>query len=320
MATHKRYTYQKVKLMSFTVATGILLVIWQSIDQLISLSFQMVFLGVCMFLTGIPHGALDHLVEQEQARRQNSRFDLLAFSIRYLAIIITYSLAWYAFPQLSLFIFLLISCWHFGETDIELMPGLPWLTVILRLLYGISVLVWILLPHQKEVNPILLHMVHPENLIYIHWRGVVSQLFWLIPVSGIIILAVPIFAARANYGNRYHYWLALQLSIILLCGYYLPLLPAFVLYFAGWHSFLTLINITGFMTSINTAGHKPLLIFWLKALPFSLTAITGLLVAAYLFKNYAPLLDPLPLLFIFLSLITLPHMEVMHKLNSQIKA
>ncbi|QJD97798.1 beta-carotene 15,15'-dioxygenase, Brp/Blh family [Mucilaginibacter robiniae] len=318
MAQSNPYTLQNVKLVCFTVVAGILLTVWQLIDGCIPLPMQLVFLMVSLLLTGIPHGALDHLVQQEQSRRQQGRFRLMLFLGRYVAIMLLYALAWYVFPQLSLSFFLLISCWHFGETDISLMPQTPVLTALLRLLYGISVLVWILLPHQFEVSPILLHMVTRNGLIYSHWTAIASNSSWLIPASSMVILVASIVTAFIRQGNRYCYWLRLQLVVVLLCGYALPLLPAFALYFAGWHSLITLFNIKGFITDGNTTHNKPLLILWLKALPFSLIAITGLVAAGYSFRRYAPLFDPLPLLFVFLSLITLPHMEVMHKLNSSV--
>jgi hypothetical protein len=96
---------------------------------------------------------------------------------------------------------------------------------------------------------------------------------------------------------------------------FLPLLPAFALYFVGWHSVITLNNIGGFINS--GIANKPLSILKLsfKTIPASLMAIGSLLLIGYLFRHYAPVFDPLPLLFVFLSLITLPHMQVMYKLN-----
>ncbi|MGI4727177.1 MAG: Brp/Blh family beta-carotene 15,15'-dioxygenase [Janthinobacterium lividum] len=308
---------QKFKLVNFTVTAGIVLVVWRILGP-IPLSFQLVFLGICLLLTGIPHGALDHLVQQETAKRSGTHFNLLLFLGRYLITMLIYAVAWYAFPAWSLFFFLLISCWHFGETDIDAHPQRPLLTTLMRFLYGIFVLNWILLKHQTEVSPILLHLVPADNLLFKQWLLLVHQAFWLIPLSGLLIV---IFLMITSFYKSYQhqYKLILQLITLLLCGYFLPLLLAFALYFAGWHALVTLFNIKGFISSENATAHKTLFKIWKSALPFSLIAISGLLLAAYLLPRYASLFDPLPLLFVFLSLITLPHMQVMHNLNSQLQ-
>ena len=276
------------------------------------------FLAVCLLLTGIPHGALDHVVQQETAKRNGTNFKLMTFLGRYLITMLIYAAAWYAFPAWSLLFFLLISGWHFGETDITALQKLPLLTILMRFLYGIFVLGWILLAHQTEVSPILLHLIPTESMFFKQWLLLVNQTFWLIPLSGLMI-AIFLTISCLYRNNQYQYKSIFQLIIILLCGYFLPLLPAFALYFAGWHSLVTLLNIKGFISGENAAADKTLIKIWKSALPFSLIAISGLLTAAYLLPRYAPLFDPLPLLFVFLSLITLPHMQVMHRLNSQLQ-
>jgi Brp/Blh family beta-carotene 15,15'-monooxygenase len=310
------FTIKKIKLVSFTVAAGALLLTWQCTGHHIPLSVQLAFLGISIMITGIPHGALDHLVQQEQARRNNGHFHLLFFLARYLAVMLVYALTWFLFPQFSLLFFLLISCWHFGETDISLMPQYAVVISALRFLYGISILIWILLTHKVGVTPVLQHMVNINSPMYKGWIVIAAHASWLIPVAGVIMFTSLIVTTFIKQGNRYNYLLLLQLIVILLLVKWLPLLPAFALYFSGWHSLITLFNINRFITSGLSTGNKSFLSLWLKGLPFSLIAIVGLFAVGYLLKNHAPLFDPIPLLFVFLSLITLPHMEVMHKLNN----
>lgn len=310
-------TFQKIKLVNFTVIAGFLLVAWQVLHP-ISLTFQLVFLAMCLLLTGIPHGALDHLVQQEEARRRGEDFRLFVFLSRYLITMLAYALAWYLFPAWSLFFFLLISCWHFGETDIEALSQFPLATVLIRFLYGIFALGWILLAHPAEVSPVLLHLVNADSLLFKQWLVLVNHASWLVPLSGLMILGSLISSAFFQQ-NQHQYKYIIQLITILLCGYFLPLLLAFALYFAGWHSLVTLFNIKGFISNESTTADKTLFKVWKSALPFTLVAICGLLIAGYLLPRYAPLFDPLPLLFVFLSLITLPHMQVMHNLNGRLQ-
>lgn len=291
-----------------------MLVVWQLLHP-IPMAFQLAFLSIALLLTGIPHGALDHLVQQEDAERRGKPFKLSIFLGRYLLNMLIYALAWYIFPSWSLFFFLLISGWHFGETDIATYPQQPLLTVAMRFLYGIFVLGWILLAHKVEVTPVLLHLVSADGLLFGKWLWLAGQAIWLLPLSGFLIVFLLMLSGFYQH-NPHQYKLILQLLMLLLCTYFLPLLPAFGLYFAGWHGLVTLFNIKGFIIGKNATADKTLFKVWKTALPFSLIAITGLVLAGYLLPRYAPLFDPLPLLFVFLSVITLPHMQVMHNLNS----
>lgn len=311
------YHLRLIRLVSCTVAIAVALLLWHVIIGPFSPLFQIVFLSVALFIIGIPHGALDHVVQQEDARRRGRPFHLYIFLGRYVLLMLAYALAWYLFPQVSLTAFILISCWHFGETDIAARRHRPVTTTVLRMIYGICVVIWLLMAHAAEVGPVLSHLVPANSLLFKSWLHLTEQAHLLLTLSGACIL-ISLTASLQNNFNLYRCWLGLQLLVILGGGYYLPLLPAFVLYFAGWHAVVTLFNIGRFTNQENAADQLPLGKLWLKALPFSLIAIAGLAVTGYLLRHYAPLFDPLPLLFVFLSLITLPHMEVMHGLNSRL--
>lgn len=305
-------------LTNLTVIAGLLMVLWQAFISPLGYTFQVMFFVVGIFIAGIPHGALDHIVDEEVSKRNNKTFHLIGFLAKYLIIIAVYALAWYLFPQVSLLLFLLMSCWHFGETDLAALPQKPIISDLFTLVYGACVLLWILIAHYAEVDQILMHLTPQTGRAYQIWltAGAYKPLL-LSGSAGIIAIALLLRLLTNSSLNQQ--WLTLQLIIILACTYLLPLMPAFALYFAGWHSLVTLYNIKGFIGSTDTAN-KALSIagLWIKALPFSLIAILGLVLTGYLLRHYAPLFDPLPLLFVFLSLITLPHLQIMHGLNQRL--
>ena len=91
-------------------------------------------------------------------------------------------------------------------------------------------------------------------------------------------------------------------------------LYAFALYFGGWHAICSFeqifkyLNLKGGITGRNPFS------MWTKSLPMSVLA--GIFfVAAFLIWNKTNITwDPLPLGFIFLSVITLPHLDVMDQM------
>ncbi len=306
------------KLVSITTLLAIALVAWQVLAGPINYTFQLLFFITALLLFGIPHGALDQLVEQEVARRKESSFQKISFSIRYMGAIAVYALLWYLFPQVSLLAFLLMSSWHFGETDCEHTLKRPLFSIFARLLYGISILLWIIFAHAGEAGVTILQLIPATSALHKSWLTGVAHTQLIIVCSAVIIVAV-LLTNQLRKRSKFSLQLILQLIVIQSCCYFLPLLPSFALYFVGWHSIITLYNIEEFInTKTATRKRSSVLGLCLKALPASLIAIGALLLTGFLLSYYGPVFNPLPLLFVFLSLITLPHVQVMHKLNRQV--
>lgn len=299
------------------VVVGLLLVLWQLFVNPLSQAFRLSFFAISLFAFGIQHGALDHLIEAEIARRKQTSFRIVTFLAKYGMLMLIYALLWYLFPQISFLFFILMSGWHFGETDVS-GNNKSLLAAFAKLLYGVSVIGWILFSHPHEAGDIISHIVPAQEFIYQSWLVAANDSNGILIACGIIIITM-LFTSGMTNKSPQNIGLFINLLLILSCCAELPLLPSFALYFAGWHSVITLHNITVFTEKENRNG-KPLRFgkLWLKALPLSAIAIAGLLFTGYLLQHHAPLFEPLPLLFVFLSLITLPHMSVMHQLNKRL--
>ena len=309
-------TYES-RVVGITVILGIIMVLWQALIGALAYHFQQLFFISAICISGIPHGALDHLIEQEFERREGNLFNGNVFLIKYLTFIVVYAVAWYVFPQFSLLAFLIMSGWHFGETDFQNIKNWPLATVLVRLIYGMSVLTWILFAHPTEAGNNIIHLIPANSLLLTGWFAGVAHITILLWGAGILILGT-LTANQLNKKTTGNLLLTLQLAVILIGCYLLPLLPAFALYFAGWHSVVTLLNIERFLNAKQAANKSSsVLKLWIKVLPNTLITIAALLLIGFLLNLYKPLFNPLPLLFVFLSLITLPHMQVMHRLNWQ---
>jgi beta-carotene 15,15'-dioxygenase len=297
-----------------SIAAGCLLLIWQLFVGELPPPLQMAFFAVFILFTGIPHGAIDHLVEKETAERQQKSFNLLGFLSKYLLTMGIYAGAWFVLPSLSLLFFLLISAWHFGETDIENAPPTA-LWNAARFSFGCFILSWILLFHAVEVTPILERISQNNDAV---------QAVWLLCVGfkEVILIAFAVatgmFSYFANKKNTLNFdkMRLIRLASIVLLTYFLPLLPAFGLYFGGWHALCSFDNIHHYLLSRNTkTSEASILKTWSKTLGFTLLAMSFLAFATWFWLRFYHTWDALPLLFIFLSLITLPHLNVMHRMS-----
>ncbi len=299
-----------------TVILGIFLLGWQSYQGILSQNIQVAFFVMLILLTGIPHGSLDHLIQEANDKRQNRVYNLTKFMLKYLLFMAVYGLAWYWFSGISLMIFLIISAWHFGETDLENVPLKSRIWSFTRLFYGFYILAFILLKHTDEVNPIVQKMIMGQKNALLFWKFIqlnVKQILYLLGLG----LSTIFIVAQSEHLIKFDKVRIFRLILILTLTIYLPLLPAFALYFGGWHALCAFDTIHGYLQKDH-----PSLTFksvYLKALPFTIMAIIFLSAFLWYCKNYTQAYNPFPILFIFISLITLPHLVIANQMNNETK-
>ena len=295
-----------------TIMAGLLLVTYQHWIGPLPLTAQLGFCIGLLLVAGIPHGALDHLIEQEHSTRRNRPFSMLAFLAKYLLMIAAYGVGWLFFPVMSLILFLLISAWHFGETDLENTPDNTY-WYLTRLMEGGFVLAFILLTHAAETSPILARIVQNDGYTMQIWHGAVSQDGELLR-GWATLLIILVMLAFGQYPMRINGWRLGRLGLILLLSYSLPLLPAFMLYFGGWHALSSFGTIRAYLQR-STGTQGSIWKLWRKSMPLTIVAFGFLFVCTGIWNYYNTNIDPIPCLFILLSLITLPHIQVMHQLT-----
>ncbi len=318
----KKWTYLFSKMPTvFSLFAGSVLVVWQGLSGSIPPSVQMAFFIVFLFVAGIPHGAVDHLVEAETAKRQQKIFRFPRFILKYVGIMLFYTVAWYFLPSLSLLFFLVISAWHFGETDIEKAPSTA-LWHLARFTFGSFVILLILLNHVDDTTPILNRISQKSDSVMSIWAilSIYKTVIWV--NSFVISASFALFAyiQQPVYIDKRRYSI-LFLLLILTC--FLPLLPAFALYFGGWHALSSfkmtheyLVHKGDFFSP--TQKWQSVFTVWKKTLFFTMLAFLSFVCATYYWLHFLKTWDPLPLLFIFLSLITLPHFNVMRAMNKYV--
>ncbi len=295
-----------------TVLLGLILLIWQFFQGSLPQNIQVIFFASLILLTGIPHGALDHLIQEATDKKLNKKYYFSGFIIKYILIMALYALAWFWFSGLSLLTFLIISAWHFGETDLEKVPKNALIWSFTRLIYGFYILAFILLTHIEEVRPIVNKMVENQTNMIIFWNFVnlnVKQILYLLGLSFTTIFIV----AQSEYLIKFDKIRILRLGLILVLSAWLPLLPAFALYFGGWHALCAFDNIHDYLRK----DHPDLTfkLVYLKSLPF--TFVAAIFLCGFILYNnlYVHHFDPFPILFVFISLITLPHLLIAHQMN-----
>ena len=289
---------------------GIILVLLHRLVGEVNPAIDYIFFGIFVILIGIPHGAVDHLVEEKYFQKQKKPFSLFRFLLKYILQILAYALLWFFMPVLSLSLFLLLSAWHFGESDMQPAPRHV-LWKVSQMLLGTLVLFFILMREPAFTADLIFRITRESALALNSWQWAAGNSIRIYSVLMVSLILISFLAQRVEPLK----WQPVKwINFILLLGviFFLPLLPAFALYFGGWHSLNTFDHMSEFLGEKKSVWR-----LWKAALPFTLLAIFFLGLTALLWSGLLSHIDPLPVLFIFIAVITLPHLLVMNKMFSE---
>jgi len=298
----------QIKLRGYLLLFALILFIIDTICQF-SINTQISFLIFILILFGVPHGALDLYIDQHLHPSEKGQ---KVFLIKYLANILAYALVWYFFPIAALVIFILITAFHFGEID--------WMgkthLLIHKIIYTLLGFSWILFMLTKNIN-FALDVFLTMGRSGIKKEGIIELAHTLYPVSILSILGlhfVLFFFKNIFFEKSSHYYYSLlQAAVLISFVLFMPLWLSFAFYFGFWHSLLSFDKIRiNFEVSNTVKGWSGLLF---KAAPFSIVAWFGFAYITFLTLNSKDASGVFTLLFISLSVLALPHLQVFTKLK-----
>ena len=251
-----------------------------------------VFLVTGLLLIGIPHGAIDHLIETNHFNQSVS----LKFIALYLAQGAVIVLLWYMNPLLALLIFIGYSIFHFAQADFtewKLNSKISWI-------WGILFFCGILLSHPIELNEILNQLSISElpkiqgNIFSSLWQDIAFGCLSLGIIMGFIQRSTAMIAT----------------SLFLLLTTQLTLIHAFGTYFIYNHSLLGWNHLRNHF-QVNS------LQLWKKASLFSFGAYALFLFLYWYFGNDFG--NYIGTFFVFLSAISFPHVLRMNNFYNYYK-
>jgi Brp/Blh family beta-carotene 15,15'-monooxygenase len=258
--------------------------------------------ALVMVVSGIPHGAVDHLVYFKENKPDWKRFLTL-----YLGLIAFYGLLWFLLPDLSLAFFFLMTCYHFGQSEWHFirLPEKHFLKIWIYLSWGAWLLFAFFYFNPEMSITILKGLINEEafsRIIEQHGTAVMGLLSaaWSLPL-GILLLK--------NYAEPDAIGFNLLLSLILfICIAKTPLPLSFALYFGGWHALKAIQMEREALFGLEMKS----IWLWIKAaIPFSLLSLIGIGLLVWLAFSDLITMHPAMVFFIAISVLTLPHMVIM---------
>ena len=196
-------------------------------------------------------------------------------------------------PFLGLLVFLIISCYHFGETQVIGYNSTD--NKLLNFVVGANILLSLFLNNIVELQEILYIIPEFANLDLSSFDSV----FFLLISVAVLMLSI------VNFEIKRKVLLYAEITILYMVFFHTDLLTSFALYFGFCHSLPML------MLEFEEFKNDNFIKFYLKTLPFTiLSIIFGFLL--YQFNNDLLTSDNLILfVFIIISSLTLPHVFIM---------
>lgn len=267
-------------------------------------------LFISVVLIGIPHGAIDHIVAADIYGFQKRLQDHLVFYSSYLLVMLLVGLLWIFFPLAGMIFFLLISIYHFGQADMmALMKGKTALSQSFAWIRGVMIIGLIIFPHADISLPIIEAAIRtsPDWFSVLYENALSISIFIVAAYLTLTLIASQV--EKLNLLPKRFLLESLLLMGLLLFTH--PLI-GFAIYFALWHSAGHVIEMMDFFRSKGRS--LKIIGFYKLALPFTIISLVGLVLLFYLQQALAIGEEMISLLFILISVLTLPHMFVVDQM------
>lgn len=271
----------------------------------LSLSLQLILSAPFIFLFGIPHGAIDNVLYLRNHQLKNIYFIGI-----YLCIIGSNVLLWIVFPLGAYLLFLLLSAYHFGQSQFShYFKSQRLFHQLTYLLWGVSILSALILFNLSEIRTLMQDYQEFAAFDPVHQKTSLMFIFSVSTLLSLIFLVVMIITQSLR--AEAFLMECIMLSLIFISFYLMPLIIGFTLYFVILHSFKVLREEYRFLKleqEVNT------IVGFVKLLtPFSVLSFLGLGIL-FLAIRFDILTIPYGyVLLIMISSITLPHVFVMNQ-------
>jgi len=286
----------------YIVGIFIILNLFQGFTD-ISLENQLIFCSLLILLLGIPHGAIDHVLFFKKRKMSQLKF----YSI-YLGLSLLFVILWHIVPVTSLILFLLISAFHFGESQFADVFFKKSLRYLFYFSWGLCLLSTLMFYNVNELFKITSYFDDTIILDKIYDKDKIGVFFYL--TNTITIISMIALTLLKKIKNERLFSEFFLLFLIHITFYLFPFVIGFTLYFVALHSLKVMNDEFEFL---KTEEKNFSLIKFLKLLaPYSFLSIFGTtLLLFFSYFNYIPYSIPF-LAIVIISVITLPHAIVMN--------
>ncbi|MFT5071770.1 MAG: Brp/Blh family beta-carotene 15,15'-monooxygenase [Chitinophagales bacterium] len=270
----------------------------------VDMRMQMLICLPLLLLLGIPHGAIDHVLYLRKNKDKNTQFVIV-----YLVIVGLNILLWLVLPSIAYIVFLLISAYHFGQSQFShYLQNQAISHKAVYLFWGLALLSGFIYFNLAEIQGLTKNLDEFAAFAPIHQRTLILGIFLS---TGVVTLLLLIYLVQQNILRLEQVFMEFfEMALILICFYLMPLLIGFTLYFIILHALKVLREEYEFLHAEKEV--HSFLNFMKLLSPFTLVSIAGIaMLFALIYLNILKLSYGYLLLMV-ISSITLPHVFVMN--------
>ncbi|HLO56350.1 MAG TPA: Brp/Blh family beta-carotene 15,15'-dioxygenase [Saprospiraceae bacterium] len=271
---------------------------------------QYPLLGILLVTIGLPHGATDYLLFRRMHRSKLTKKQIFRFFAIYVTAVLGFLLFWLIFPLYSFIIFIVISAYHFGQSNWENIIIPKAYSILINFFWGVFAIGGSVLWHWDESKMIIGQVIGfiPDLSLTLMANIQVS----LVIINVLIIL----FLKYHQKLNTLALLVEISKIIILsLLFYFTPMLVGFALYFALWHSLSSLKSQLSYYKKLwpsFTIGD-----YYRQAAPYTILAVFGFIMMVIGHTYILPNVSMISTFLVFIACVTLPHIFVVDESYQQ---
>ena len=269
---------------------------------------SVVVVVIVVALLGIPHGAVDHLAAAELGGPFDTS-SLRRFAIGYVGVMLAVAVVWLVAPTLALVVFLTVSVHHFGQSDLAYLRLSGARANAVQWSRGLLLVGLPLVAHVDLVSPVVERLGggNPAS-----WAWLADR--WILWSAMLVAQHVVIGWAFVHRHLDRPTLACEAVTVAALSTLFLTADPliGFAVYFGMWHSLAHLFVLADLL------GTEPSRLRSLGRLTAPLSAVSILVVVAVVIGAMAADRTELivPLTFVFVSMLTMPHLLVVERIWS----
>jgi len=274
---------------------------WMYLDFLEFIQYPL--LAILLLTIGLPHGATDYLLFRRMNKSKLTNKKILKFFTIYVATVIGFLVMWLIFPLISFIIFILISSYHFGQSNWENIVVTKKYSLLLNLFWGAFAIGGSVLWHWQDSSIIIGQVIGFVPDISQDVMNIVQISLVVVNVFIVVLLRY------SNTITSSQSWGELgKLVILSSMFYFTPMLIGFALYFALWHSLSSLMSQLSYYKKLWPSF--TLSDYYRQAAPYTLLAVFGFGIMVLGHSYILPGVSMISTFLVFIACVTLPHIIV----------
>lgn len=273
-------------------------------------SIKYLLFGLVLLVIGIPHGAMDHVIDGAINDWKPTTFNL-KFYAKYLGMMVGYLVVWYFLPLVAIVVFFGITAYHFGQADAQRYSiDRSWVEQFVIISRGLTIIVLLLYADLPYASAIIETMTDFD--LY-SWSTSYLSVDVILPSTAIVSTLVIVTALLLN-GSTFKLVATaiMENLIIVLLFTQVNIVIAFSLYFGWWHSYEHVKVMAAFL--FDKGENLTFISFYKQSFTFSMIAYLGLLFVYNILDAFEETELMVGLLLILISILTLPHLFVVESL------